>query len=128
MLRSREARSKAIDSNALKALLTELEEFSAEFDTSSAEAMQLLLDEHITTLMKQGYMTDRLAAPDLEDVLAHILHGQVSEDLLSSAETMRRLIESYGDTPSYDDMEEAYSLLGEIIEGIRQIAKRMEHQ
>ena len=126
MPRSREARVKPIDAKAVRALLKELEEFSEEFDTSSPESMQLLLDKHISTLMRQGHMTEGWGAPDLEDVLAHVLHGQVSEDLISSAEAMRRLLESYDDTPSYDDMEEAQSLLGEIVDGVREIAQRVK--
>jgi hypothetical protein len=113
---------------ALNALINELEEFSNEFDVSDPEAVQLLLDEHITNLMTQGHVSRRMAAPDLEDVLTYILRGHLTEDLLSSAEAMRRLIESYDDVPSIDDMEEAESLLAGILDELRGLAEKVGSQ
>ena len=117
-----------VSPEAVRALLKELEDFFDKFDTSSPDTMRLSLDEHISTLLNNGLLSDRSAAPDLEDVLANILHGHVSEDLLLSAEAMRRLLESYQDIPSLDDMEEAYSLLEDMIGGIREIAQKVERR
>jgi hypothetical protein len=121
-------RARNANPRAVSSLLKELEEFSDQFDESDPESVQVLLDEHITNLMTQGHISRRMDAPDLEDVLGYVLRGSVRQDLLSSAEAMRRLIESYGDMPSMEDMEEAHSLLREIIDGVREIAQGLVPQ
>jgi hypothetical protein len=80
--------------------------------------MQVMLDEHISNLIDAKVITAKDSSPDLEDVLQAVLGSQAT-GLRESATTVRQLIESYGDQPSYEDMEQAQAIIGEILEQLQ---------
>jgi hypothetical protein len=117
---SKQSRQKSINLAAVAKLRDELTAFAEEFDSSDSEQMEVALDTRISNLISEGFIKIKKNQSNLhlDDVLAYILKISDGHELIENARVFHTLISSYGGEPTDDDMDDAYSILTDLIEKI----------
>ena len=114
---AKKTQKKVVDVSAVKELQIELAAFHEAFDSTDPEGMEVMLSEHISILIKKGFVKPRKGRRTLHlaDVLSYILKIGESDGMLENAQMFENLISSYGGEPSDDDMDEAFEILAGLV-------------
>jgi hypothetical protein len=115
-VKTKPKRRKAAEKESVRRLLEELRIFVDEYDSDDPEATQISLDEHLSSLLKEGLIKPRKGrkSPHLDDAFESIFRKS-DEGVVEQARTFEDLINSYGGEPSDEDMNEAWDILQELI-------------
>jgi hypothetical protein len=108
----------------LSALADALAAYSEEFDPSEPELMQVRLDRHLSSFLKSTglKLSKGHRNADLDDILAELLGKEYDSALQWDAQLLLELIGGYRDAGFDDDIQQAESLVGELIVAIRKLA------
>jgi len=120
MVKDKPQRRKRADLSAVGTLLSELKEFAEELDVTDPGWTEVMLDTHISNLIGKG----TIKAPRwrknlrLDDVFDLVFRDEATDDLRERVQMFQDLTNTYRGEPDREDMEEATSVLSEIIERV----------
>lgn len=104
--------------NALKLLLSELNEFEGEVDTSDPEWTQIIFNKHVSSLINKGVIRTKKIPRKvrLAEIIELIFDSEEPSEMLEKAGEFDEILRTYGEGPGKEEMKQAVLALHEVIE------------